>query len=162
MSQLTDRLRILIEDEASNDFTDSQLTVYLNKYRGYIDGLALGAESDDYLVWFSPYKNLDNRSLRTGADSDTEVDEANYTADDLNGIFTFTESKAAIYLYANFYNLEETAADIWLIRASQATFSGMVKLGDEQIPMDKYNREFCVQKYWMLKTSTDSNMMRGY
>jgi len=162
MSQLTNQLRILIEDESSDDFTDAQLVVYLNKYRGYIDGLSLTAESDDYLVWYSPYKNLDNRSLRTGADSSTEVSTDDYTADDLNGIFTFTTAQAAIYLYANFYNLQETAADIWLIRAAKSTFSGPVKLGDETIPMDKYNREYCIQKYWQTKTSTDSQMQRGY
>lgn len=160
MSQLTDRLRILIEDTGADDFTDAQLTVYLNKYRGYIEGLGLSAESTDYLVWYSPYKNLDNRSLRS--DATTVISTDDYTADDLNGIFTFTTAQAAIYLYANFYNLEETAADIWLIRASQATFSGKVKLGDETIPMDKYNREYCIQKYWQNKTSTDGQMQRGY
>ena len=160
MSQLLDQLRILIEDPDSADFTDDQLNVYLNKYRGYIEGLALQAESTDYLVWYSPYKNLDNRSLRS--DSSTVILEATYDYDDLNGIFTFTDAQTSVYLYANFYNLEETAADIWLVRASQAKFSGDVKLGDEVVPQDKYNLEYCVKKHWMLKTSMNGQMDRGY
>ena len=160
MSQLLDQLRILIEDPDSADFTDDQLNVYLNKYRGYIEGLALQAESTDYLVWYSPYKNLDNRSLRS--DSSTVILEATYDYDDLNGIFTFTDAQTSVYLYANFYNLEETAADVWLVRAAQAKFSGDVKLGDEVVPSDKFNRTFCIQKYWMLKTSTNGQMDRGY
>lgn len=162
MSQLLDELRILIEDTGSEDFTDTQCQTYLNKYRGYVEGYGLSAESTDYLVWISPFKYLNNRSLRSGADSSTEIDESNYTADDLNGIFTFTEAQAAVYLYANYYNLYQSAADMWLVRAAQTSFSGPIKLGDEVIPMDKNNREYCIQKYWDYCTSSNTQMERGY
>ena len=162
MSQLLDQLRILIEDESAEDFTDAQCQMYLNKYRGYTEGYSLSAESTDYLVWISPYKYLDNRSLRSGSDSSTVISEDDYTADDINGIFTFTKEQSAVYLYANYFNLYQTAADMWLVRAAQATHSGKIKLGDEELPMDKYNKEYCIGKYWNLCTSSSMQMERGY
>ena len=68
MSQLTEELRILIEDEGSIydiDFTDDELIKYLNKHRGYIEDYPLMHE--DYYTWISPFQYLDNRSLSDGA-----------------------------------------------------------------------------------------------
>ena len=158
MSQLTDELRILIEDPDSADFTDAQLYKYLNRYRGYLDDVGLTAENDSYLIWWCKYKNLDNRVLDSA--TDTPIDEADYTPDDVNGMYTFTTEQDNVYIKANFFDLYMTASDMWMIRASQATFSGAVKLGDEVIPQDKYNKEYCIGKYWDLRPSSFSQSTR--
>ena len=113
---------------------------YLNKYRGYLDDVGLSAENDDYLVWWCKYKYLDNRILDSAID--TPIAEVDYTADDINGMYTFIVAQTAVYIRANFYDLYQAASDIWMIRAAKATFSGSVKLGDETIPQDKYNKEY--------------------
>jgi len=160
MSQLLDELRKLIEDEASEDYTDAELTVYLNKYRGYLDDIALTYESDDYLVWFCDYRYLGNVILDSA--EDTPIDEGDYTADDINGIYTFDAEpdSLAVYIKANYYNLYKTASDIWLVRAARCSFSGTVGLGDETIPMDKENKVYCIEKYWQLRPSDSTNIER--
>ena len=157
MSQLIDELRMLIEDEDSADFTDTQINRYLNKYRGYLDEVSLTAENDDYLVWISKYKYLDSVILNSA--TDTPVTDS-YVSDDINGIYKFTVAQTAIYIKANFYDLYKTVSDIWLIRAGKATFSGAVGLGDETIPADKGNKEFCIQKYWDFRESDSNEMER--
>jgi len=163
MSQLLTELRRLIEDPNSEDFTDDQLNVYLNKYRNTLDDYPLTAETDDYLVWICEYKYLDNRVLDDGTTDFTEIsgEEGDYTADDINGIYTFTAEQDAVYINAQYYDLYKTASDIWLVRAAQATFSGNTRLGDETIPQDKYNKEYCIQKYWDLRQSDTTEMERG-
>jgi len=157
MSQLIDEVRILIEDESSEDFTDEQITRYLNKYRGTLDDYPLSAETDDYLVWICIYKYLDNVVLDSA--TDTPVTDS-YTSDDINGIYTFTTAQTAVYIKAQYYDLYKTASDIWLVRAAKASFSGKVKLGDEQIPQDKGNKEYCIEKYWELRPSDTDEMER--
>jgi len=163
MSQLLDELRKLIEDEDSEDYTDAELNVYLNKYRDTLDDYPLTAETDSYLVWLCEYRYLDNRILTTGTNDFTEIsdEEGDYIADDINGIYTFTVAQTAVYIKAQYYDLYKTASDIWLVRAAQAQFDGDLGLGDEKIPQDKYNREYCIQKYWMLRQSDSSEMERG-
>jgi len=77
----------------------------------------------------------------------------------LNGIYTFTTEQTAVYIKAYAYDLYRSASDIWLVRA-EASFSGKVKVGDEDIPMDKYNREYCIMKYWDLRQSSSTQMER--
>lgn len=156
MSQLINELRILVEDEAEEDFTDDELTKYLNKYRGYIGDYPLNPE--DYYTWIAPFKYLDNRKLSDGV---AEINEDEYTADDINGIYEFSEEQSDVYITANYYDLYKTASEIWLIRAARAKFSGDVKLGDEILPADKFNREYCIQKYWDLSLSESIDMKRG-
>jgi len=160
MSQLIDEVRILIEDEDSEDFTDDEITKYLNKYRSYLDDYPLTYENDDYLVWLSVYKYLDNVILDSA--EDTPIDTEDYESDDINGIYTFAAepTNLAVYIKANYYDLYKTASDIWLVRAAKATFSGKVKLGDEEIPADKYNKEYCIQKYWELRPSDSTSIER--
>ena len=160
MSQLLDELRKLIEDEDSEDYSDTQLKVYLNKYRNTLDDYPLTAETDDYLVWLCDCNYLDNVVL--DSTTDTPIDTADYTADDINGIFTFAvePDPIAVYIKANYYNLYLTASDIWLVRAARCTFSGPVGLGDETIPQDKGNKEYCIQKYWDLRPSYSNEMVR--
>ncbi len=156
MSQLTEELRILIEDEGLEaDFTDDELTKYLNKYRGYLEDYPLSPEN--YYTWISPFKYLDNRKL---SDEVAEINEGEYIADDVNGIYEFYEEQSAVYITANYYDLYKTASEIWLVRAARAKFSGKTQLGDEVIPMDKYNREYCIQKYWDLSLSESIQMER--
>ena len=157
MSQLIDELRKLIEDEDSEDYTDTELNVYLNKYRDTLDDYTLSAETDDYLVWISDYKYLDNVILDSA--EDTPVTDI-YTSDDINGIYTFTVEQTAVYIKAQYYDLYKTASDIWLIRAARCSFSGGVKLGDEIVPADKYNREYCIMKYWDLRQSDSTSIER--
>ena len=158
MSQLLDELRILIEDVGSTDFTDAELKKYLNRYRGYLDEYGLTAENDDYLVWWCKYKYLDNRILDSAIN--TPIAEADYTADDINGMYTFAVAVDFVYIRANFFDLYQTASDMWMIRAAQAKHSGPVKLGDETIPQDKYNKEYCIGKYWDFRQSTVSQSTR--
>ena len=159
MEQILAELRMLIEDENEDDFTDDELTKYLNKYRGYLDDVSLTAENDDYLVWLCKYKYLGNRILDSA--EDTPIDEDDYTADDINGIYTFESEQSAVYIKANYFDLYKTASDMWLIRAARCSFSGEVGLGDEKIPMDKYNKEYCIGKYWDLMKSESTEMERG-
>lgn len=161
MDQILAELRILIEDENSEDYTDAELTKYLNRYRDYLDDVALTYENDDYLVWFSKYRYLGNRILDSA--EDTPIDEADYTADDINGIYTFSAEPdpLAVYIKANYFNLYKTASDIWLVRAARCGFSGTVGLGDETIPMDKENKVYCIEKYWELRPSDSNEMERG-
>jgi len=127
------------------------------------DPLFIKMETDDYLVWICEYKYLDNRVLDDGTTDFTEIsgEEGDYTADDINGIYTFTAEQDAVYINAQYYDLYKTASDIWLVRAAQATFSGNTRLGDETIPQDKYNKEYCIRKYWDLRPSDSSEMERG-
>ena len=158
MSQLLTELRKLIEDESSEDYTDTELAVYLNKYRSTLDDYSLTAETDDYLVWLCPYRYLDNVVLDSA--TDTPIDSGDYTADDINGIFTFTTAQTAVYIKAQYYDLYKTASDIWLVNAARCTFSGDVGLGDETIPMDKYNKIYCIQKHWDMCQSDSNEMER--
>ena len=167
MSQLLDELRVLIEDkipdggdDTDTDFTDEKLTMYLNKYRNTLDDYPLTAETDDYLVWLCKYKYLDNRVLDSA--TDTPISEDDYTADDINGIYTFAAEPdpLAVYIKAQYYDLFRTASDIWLIRAAQAQFDGDTRLGDEILPVDKYNKTYCIQKYWELRQSDYTSMER--
>lgn len=168
MNQILAELRKLIEDElaegeveADADYPDAELTKYLNKYRNYLDDVSLTYENDDYLVWYSKYRYLGNRILDSA--EDTPINEEDYTADDINGIYTFTVAPdpLAVYIKANYYDLYKTASDIWLVRAARAGFNGRVMLGDEEIPMDKYNKTYCIQKYWELRPSDSTSMERG-
>ena len=158
MSQLTDELRKLIEDESSEDYTDAELNVYLNKYRDTLDDYPLTAETDDYLVWICNYKYLNNVILDSSTDTPITDD---YESDDINGIYTFTVTQSAVYIKAQYYDLFLTASDIWLIRAARCSFSGKVGLGDETIPMDKENKEYCIMKYWDLRPSDSNEIERG-
>lgn len=159
MDQILAELRILIEDEDSEDYTDTELTKYLNKYRGYLDDEALTYENDDYLVWYSEYRYLGNRILDSA--EDTPIDEGDYEADDINGIYIFIIAQSAVYIKTNYFNLYKTASDIWLVRAARCGFSGTVGLGDETIPMDKENKVYCIEKYWELRPSDSNEMERG-
>ena len=158
MEQILAELRILIEDESKVDFTDDELTKYLNKYRGYLDDVSLTAENDDYLVWLCKYKYLGNRILDSA--EDTPIDEDDYTADDINGIYTFESEQSAVYIKANYFDLYKTASDVWLVRAARCSFSGDTRLGDEVIPQDKYNKEYCIQKHWDLMKSESTSIER--
>jgi len=158
MSQLLDELRMLIEDESEEDFTDTQLGRYLNKYRKRLDDYPLTVETDEYLIWRCDYRYLD--SVVLDSTTDTPVTDS-YTSDDLNGIYTFETAQTTLYIKAYYYDLYKTASDIWLVRAAQAKFSGDVQLSDEKLPMDKYNREYCIQKYWDLRQSDTTEMERG-
>jgi len=158
MSQLLDELRKLIEDEDEVDYEDEELIRYLNKYRETLDDYTLSAETDDYLVWLCEYKYLDNVILDSA--EDTPVTDI-YTSDDINGIYTFTVEQSAVYIKAQYYDLYKTASDIWLIRAARAGFNGRVGLGDEELPADKYNKSYCIGKYWDLRPSDSNEMERG-
>jgi len=157
MSQLLDELRILIEDEDSEDFTDTELTKYLNKYRGTLDDYSLTAETADCLVWLCPYRYLDNVILDSAEDTPVT---GSYVSDDINGIYTFTVAQSAVYIKAQYYDLYKTVSDVWLVRAGKAKFSGAVGLGDETIPQDKENKEYCMRKYWDLRPSDSNEMER--
>jgi hypothetical protein len=44
--------------------------------------------------------------------------------------------------------------------AALSRFDGPVKLGDEQLPEDKYSRSYCIRKYWDWCQSENITMER--
>lgn len=151
-------LRKLIEDEAATDYTEAQLRTYLNKSRTRLYDITLEAEDNDYKVFYAPATNLLDPIL-TDANG-TVLTPA--TIDVINGIFTFSTTQGTVTLNCTAHDLKQTAYEIWILRAQQAHFSGDVKLGDEVIPQDKNNAQYCMKKAYAIKPSrTNLSIQRG-
>ncbi len=160
MEKLIEHVRILIDDTTEPyDFTDEQITHYINKYRKAAYKLAVIAEDEDCTVFNIGYKNLAGFKFEDGGGN--LIDESKYSLDIFNGIATFTESQDNI-LYATFtcHDLNNTAADIWKVRAAQARGMGGYKLGDQQLPQGKESIEFCMKKYWEFRQGRSLLMER--
>lgn len=160
MEQLITEVRILIDDTTEPyDFTDEQVTTYINKYRRSFYRLAVYADDVHNLVYTIGYKNLASFSLEDSGEN--VIDSGDYTLDEINGIVTFTEEQySPLYAIFTCHNLMNSAADIWKVRAAKATISGPYRLGDEQLPAGKESIEFCINKYWQLRQGTTHLMER--
>ncbi len=160
-------VREYIEDETEPyAVSDTVIERMLNQNRTYVNERQIYA--DDYLydneslIYPIGYKYLSGLVLIDG--DDNEIDSDNYEVDVFNGIITFDASPVVVpdAVYATFYyhNFFDAVAEIWKYRAAQAKFSGKVKLGDEDLPMDKNSREYCLQKYWNFKPSKSTQLER--
>jgi len=114
---------------------------------------------DDELIYYLGYKNVGRLVLE---DNDGNViAAADYDLDYLNGIVTFTAEPDSVNATFTYHDLHDAVADLWLARAGEARFSGRVKLADEELPMDKNSREYCIGQYWNFKRSRNVNVERG-
>lgn len=166
MDDLITIVRTYIEDEDSPYYvSDTIITRQLNKSRRYVADLTLYAEdyyydnlSKTYKIGYSFISGL---TLKDG--SDNTIASSNYTLDAFNGIVTFADGyDIPDYVYATFsyHDFFDTISELWKYMAAKARISGRAKLADEDIPMDKYNREYCIQKYWDWCQSKNLNMER--
>lgn len=154
MEALISIVREYIEDEtAPYAVSDVKITRYLNAHRNYVDTLQIYSEDYGYdgtsKVYKIGYAFLSGVVLKDG-DDDT-ISSSNYTLDVYSGIVTFDEGytiPATVTVTFNYHDFYEVVSKIWLYRAAIATIDGKAKLADEEIPMDKYNREYCIKKYW--------------
>ena len=159
MNNLITEVRKLIDDESQPyDYDDITITRYLNRGRGYIEDKALLAIDDDELIYELGYVNIAGLILRDNLDN--VIPASDYTLDYINGVVTFTTEPVDINATFTYHDLYNTVADLWLARAATAKFSGNVKLGDEQLPRDKSEREFCVQQYWFFRRNKNMNTTR--
>ncbi len=171
MSQLTDYLRRLIDDVGATDFTDAALQVRLNKHRSFLDERIIPSEDeDDSLIFISAVIGNDGVTTKRILYMDSVVLESSpgtvippgeiSVQDDINGVFTFSVAQDNVYLSANFYEVFDTAADIWEERIGLATISGKAKVGDEDIPKDKNYVEFCEMKMRFFRRSSSGSIAR--
>lgn len=160
--------RIYIEDEtAPYAVSDAIIEQKLNIDRQYIENLQIVAEDYDYdnesCVYSIGYAYIMNLVLTDG-DGDV-ISDSDYTVDVENGIVVFDSSPPvtipnvvyATFNYCDFYN---AISELWLYQAALSRFSGRPQLGDEVIPIDKNNREYCIQKYWDYKQSKGFTLER--
>ena len=140
--------REYLEDEVTPyDVSDTKIERILNYSRQSVNNLFLLPERSGGTVYDIGHKYLMNVTLTT--DGTTAIDADDYTLDVFNGIITFN-SAPTTGVYASFteHDFFNAVAEMWKYRAARARISGNVKLGDEEIPQDKYNREYCIKKYW--------------
>jgi hypothetical protein len=166
MDDLITIVRSYIEDEtAPYTVSDAIITRWLNTDRKYKYELAIYAEDYAYdnesRVYPIGYSYISGLVLKDG-DGNT-ISSSNYTVDVFNGIITFDDDYTIpdiVYASFNYHDFFNAVSELWKYRAALAKFSGSAKLGDEQIPEDKYNREYCLQKYWDFMQSKNISMER--
>ncbi len=171
MSQLTDFLRRLINDVGESDFTDGELQVRLNKHRSFLDEQIIPSEDDDdSLIFLAEIIGNDGVTIKRVHYMDnvvlestpgTVIDPGEITSkDEINGVFVFSEAQDNVYLSANFYDVYDTAADIWEERIGLAPISGKAKVGDEDIPKDVNYVEFCEAQVRRFRRSSSGSIAR--
>ena len=171
MSQLTDFLRRLINDAGATDFTDDELQVRLNKHRSFINETIINTENeDDKLVYIAAIIGWDGVSIkRIHYMNNVVLESAPGTAipggeitsqDEINGVFFFNTEQDNVYLSANYYDVFDTAADIWEERIGLAPISGKAKVGDEDIPKDVNYVEFCEAQVRRYRRSSSGSIAR--
>jgi len=159
-------VRNYIEDStAPYTCSDAVIERWLNADRKYVEDLQIYPEDYNYNAISKVYKigycYLMNVVLEDG--NDAIISDANYTVDVENGIVTFDagytipDSVLAKFTYHDFF---EAISQLWLYQMALSRFSGRVKLGDEDLPMDKSSREYCAQKYWSYKQSKNIQLER--
>jgi hypothetical protein len=167
MNNLIIEVRRLIDDTTTPyDFTDAQITRYLSRgisaNTGHKDDYSPAIIDSTGHAYDLKYKNIANFSVK---DSDGNTISATcYDLDYLNGLLMFTPSGPGylnITVGFTYHDLHEAVSELWLARAGMARFSGRVKLADEDLPMDKNSREFCIQQYWAFKKNKNMDIVRG-
>lgn len=158
--------RTYIEDEtAPYVVSDTIIEQKLNADRHYIEEKQIYSEDYDYdnvsLVYKIGYCYLMNLILTD--EDETVITDTNYTVDVENGIITFDtgytipDSVYATFTYHDFYN---AISELWLYQMALARISGKTQLGDENLPIGKESREYCLQKYWDYKQSKNIQLER--
>jgi len=164
---LIEIVRTYIEDETiPYSVNDSIIERWLNEDRHYVNNMQIYSEDYNYdnesLIYYIDYKYLTNVVLKDGDDNVISTDD--YTIDVFNGIITFDAGPFiipdSIYITFNYHDFFEAISQLWLYQMALSRFSGRVKLGDEDLPMDKSSREYCLQKYWAYKQSKNIQMER--
>lgn len=166
MNDLIAIVRTYIEDEtAPYSVSDAIITRWLNDGRKYKDSLQIVAEDydsdNDSRVYPIGYHWISGLVLKDG--NDDTIASSNYTVDVFNGLVTFDVGytiPTGVYATFNYHDFYNAVAELWKYRAAKARFSGVAKLADEQIPMDAYNREYCIMKYWDFLQSKNITMER--
>ena len=159
-------VRNYIEDStAPYTCSDAVIERWLNADRKYVEDLQIYPEDYNYNAISKVYKigycYLMNVVLEDG--DDNVISTVDYTVDVENGIVTFDAGYTipdivlAKFTYHDFF---EAISQLWLYQMALSRFSGRVKLGDEDLPMDKSSREYCLQKYWAYKQSKNIQMGR--
>lgn len=145
--------REYIEDETTPyAVSDTVIERMLNMSRQSVYDLFLLPEESGGTVYRVGYSYLMNVSLTTNGTTAISTDD--YSIDVFNGIITFdTAPSTSVYITFTTHDFFNAVAEIWKYRAAKARFSGDVKLGDEIIPQDKYNREYCINKYWNFRVA---------
>lgn len=171
MSQLTDYLRRLINDVAVVDFTNDELQVRLNRHRNFLNETIIPTENlDTDLIYISALIGndgvtvnrlffLDNVELESEPGTAIPIGEI-VSQDEIYGVFVFNAEQEDVYLSANYYDVYETAADIWEERVGLADITGKAKVGDEDIPKDKNYKEFCIEQSNYFRRSSVSQVQR--
>ncbi len=131
MANLLTRLRSLVDDASATVWTDDTLQDRLDECRVelYEEPLISEPESADsdtiYLNYHTRWRNLEEATSGTTAwrvydAQGTTIGTANYTADYIRGILTFTADQegSARYIHARSYDLNRAAANLWLERAA--------------------------------------------
>lgn len=158
--------RKYIEDEtAPYMVTDPIILQKLNAERNYIEDLQIYPEDYNYsaisTVYPIGYNYIMNLVLTDG--NGDIISDTGYTIDVENGIVTFDAGYIipdTVLAKFNYCDFMEAISQLWLYQMALSRFSGRVQLGDEILPMDKSNREYCLQKYWAYKQSHNIQMER--
>lgn len=146
--------RVLLEDASTTEISDAVILQKLNETRNYVHDLQIYREDYGFdntsMVFVIGYKYLMNLTLNDGTNT---ISADDYEVDAVNGLITFDSSPMAtipdaVYCTFTYHNFMQAVANCWLYLASKSRFSGRVKLADEDIPMDRSSREYCIQKYW--------------
>ena len=159
-------IREYIEDETSPyAVSDTIITRYLNMNRKYIDSQIIYPEDYGYdevsKVYPVGYSFLSGVTLEDG--DENTISASDYTLDVFNGLVTFDDAYTIpdnVYITFNYHDFYEVVSKLWLYRAARAQFTGKAKLADEDIPLDKYNREYCIMKYWDFMQSKNLTIER--
>ena len=170
---LIEIVRTYIEDEESDSsppipciVSDAIIERWLNDERHYVNSMQIYSEDYNYdnesLIYHIDYKYLTGVVLKDG--DGNVISEEDYTIDVFNGIITFDDPPvavpSAVFATFNYHNFFEAVAELWKYQAAKARISGKAKLGDEDIPMGKESREYCIMKYWDYKQSRNIQLER--
>ena len=161
MEQLINHLRILIDDKNQPyAFGDAELKRAINRYRHNIYKLPVSSDNQQGLIYTIGYSNISG--VLTHNSNGEVIDSGDYSIDMLNGIIEFSEAnEGMIYASFEYHDIEESAADMWLVQAGKARAKGAYRLGDQSLPEGKESVEFCIQKSWEFRKSKSTEMNRS-
>jgi hypothetical protein len=130
MANLITRLRVTIDDTASALFTDAELQTTLDQHKWRVDFEPLEYEythiaggSVEYKIYHSHFGNYEEGTalFQIEDSAGSARGTADYAADYVDGVFTFTADQAgtALYLTGWSYDLNGAAANCWGARMAK-------------------------------------------
>lgn len=130
MANLISRLRVTIDDAGTVLFSDNELQTTLDEHKWRVDFEPLEYEyshiaggSVEYKVYHSHYTNYEEGTalFEVEDSAGSERGTADYTADYVTGMVTFTadQNGTALYLTGWSYDLNGAAADCWGARMAK-------------------------------------------